>query len=714
MEIGISNSKQKSASALNVTIQTDVDLLMKLIDQKKEISINEAATVLKISAGTVEAWATFLEEEGVIGIKYKLTTPYLISVVPTQTEIIKKVDDVEEKIELNSGDFDAYQDSEYASRLSFQEKDKGSSTKHKNKSIETIDVPDFFPEISKRMSKLFEKAYTFMEEGKYDLAHKIYMSIKNRHESLPSGLKQVKRELDVKLTKLNKDLSVNIHDVHQKNSKLVSRQIKSKIQKLNYALLRKDIKNAESIYKEIQTIYAKFPDTFAIKKVNLHAQILDSYEKLSRLRKTLLLKYTLIKSKEISVLIETIKKDLKENQLDKAFDTYEKVRQLYNLLPYGYSKERAHLDREIFSLLPELITRKEEKTLKDYNENSKTIKDLIIKTRQHLKKNETAQAANMYNQIKIIYSKLPKAFDKAGIDLEEKLIHLHKDIILETNKNAENNLHEKTIKINKLIKTARNFMDSGNIDLAEGIYLEIIHHYSTLPPGFLEKVTALRVSILHLYRDLLLKSEEPLFKEFDHYTEQRYKQLIKLLVEVRELIDNEDFAVLESKYQAIIQLYGQLPLALVQQKTKIWDEISKLYNEVELYRKIEKIRQYGNSPEKLAELLTQIRSEYLRLASKHSEDIKLFNYIRSRYEYSANQLNLLRKNPQNSDINKRALANNFIRSGEDKLNKGQISDAVNYYERAAKLVSDPKIHAKLKVLKQMNSDKNSQFISKGK
>src|SRR4030042_6942873 len=62
----------------DLVITTDVDDLVDLIKTKKEISMSDAAKQLKVSLATIEAWAGFLEEEGLISVKYKLTTPYLV------------------------------------------------------------------------------------------------------------------------------------------------------------------------------------------------------------------------------------------------------------------------------------------------------------------------------------------------------------------------------------------------------------------------------------------------------------------------------------------------------------------------------------------------------------------------------------------------------------------------------------------------------------
>jgi len=59
-------------------VKTDVDRLIALIEEKKDISVPDAAKQLSLPTSTIEALGDILEEEGIVHIKYKFTTPYLI------------------------------------------------------------------------------------------------------------------------------------------------------------------------------------------------------------------------------------------------------------------------------------------------------------------------------------------------------------------------------------------------------------------------------------------------------------------------------------------------------------------------------------------------------------------------------------------------------------------------------------------------------------
>ncbi|MEM4267486.1 MAG: hypothetical protein QXK37_01510 [Candidatus Woesearchaeota archaeon] len=71
-------------------IETGVDKLVKLVNEKTRISTSEAAKILGVSPAVIDEWADFLEEEGIISLEYKLATTYLVERKLSKKEITKK------------------------------------------------------------------------------------------------------------------------------------------------------------------------------------------------------------------------------------------------------------------------------------------------------------------------------------------------------------------------------------------------------------------------------------------------------------------------------------------------------------------------------------------------------------------------------------------------------------------------------------------------
>jgi hypothetical protein len=58
-------------------VKTGVDELLELLAHSAKIPLTEVAAKLKLDAGVIQAWVDFLVEEGIVGIEYRFTTPYI-------------------------------------------------------------------------------------------------------------------------------------------------------------------------------------------------------------------------------------------------------------------------------------------------------------------------------------------------------------------------------------------------------------------------------------------------------------------------------------------------------------------------------------------------------------------------------------------------------------------------------------------------------------
>ncbi len=81
-------------------IQTEVDSLVSLIQGEERISVKDAANKLGVPVSTVSEWASFLEEEGVINIEYKFTTPFLVKKKLSEGQLTNLKSSVREEKDL--------------------------------------------------------------------------------------------------------------------------------------------------------------------------------------------------------------------------------------------------------------------------------------------------------------------------------------------------------------------------------------------------------------------------------------------------------------------------------------------------------------------------------------------------------------------------------------------------------------------------------------
>ena len=81
-------------------IETGVDKLVKIVNERGRIALSDAARELGVSASVVQEWVDFLEEEGIIGVEYKLTKPFLVGRKLTKKEVEDKVKEFASKKEI--------------------------------------------------------------------------------------------------------------------------------------------------------------------------------------------------------------------------------------------------------------------------------------------------------------------------------------------------------------------------------------------------------------------------------------------------------------------------------------------------------------------------------------------------------------------------------------------------------------------------------------
>ncbi len=75
---------------IGTEVITGVDRLMALLDKKSSISVVDAAKELAVPRVVIDEWVDFLEENGIIDVEYKFTTPYITKKELTKTELEKK------------------------------------------------------------------------------------------------------------------------------------------------------------------------------------------------------------------------------------------------------------------------------------------------------------------------------------------------------------------------------------------------------------------------------------------------------------------------------------------------------------------------------------------------------------------------------------------------------------------------------------------------
>ncbi|MBU0536424.1 MAG: hypothetical protein KKE20_05630, partial [Nanoarchaeota archaeon] len=272
-------------------VKTDVDRLIDLVKESKEISVEEVAKKLGIPAYTVEALSDLLEEEGMLHIKYKFTTPYLTSEMPSgpKSKAVKKreqelvIEKEQEKIKLKKA----------AESVKVEVKDLGKRViktgKEEGSDKKTLQAKEIKPETEMEEPKAEDVSWPTAgegedEEAKEDEAPPLRVIVQNQgsisgqNPSLkqPKSSQSVTEAPKLKMPKENKPVPKAEEKKPEDAPKISPEPLKKKeelgipetddldelIKRANDFISKGDFEGARQVYLRIKKIKKDLPKKF--------------------------------------------------------------------------------------------------------------------------------------------------------------------------------------------------------------------------------------------------------------------------------------------------------------------------------------------------------------------------------------------------------------------------------------------------------------------
>ncbi|NQU79179.1 hypothetical protein HQ545_05415 [Candidatus Woesearchaeota archaeon] len=259
-------------------IETGVDKLVRLVNSNDKISIKAASKQLGVSIGSIEEWADFLEEEGLLDIKSKFSTVYLIPRQMDKKVLVERVNAVKEEKEslmrrvessINSleRDHEEMRKVDYgfkAIKTVFEESFKKLSVKldrleNYRKSYHVIHqkrkvIEDEYEHKIKFMEQQLEKdrkAYgRFLKDVESEME-----TIKNERKNVDS-LKKAEKQIESKVDEINKILDQVKSEIQKGNIQLDDDEKRIAKSELAAQQVRKHVeegsKNLDSVSKDMQ------------------------------------------------------------------------------------------------------------------------------------------------------------------------------------------------------------------------------------------------------------------------------------------------------------------------------------------------------------------------------------------------------------------------------------------------------------------------------
>ena len=594
-------------------IKTEVDLLINLLKNVKEISMADAGREIGVPTATIEAWSNFLEEEGVLSLKYKLTTPYLVYKEkeekqkeglkipvklfedrPALDETQKEINELDELLsraytQAKSGEFGMAKQSYPVVVDRFKKLRERVFSMLKGEPLR-----DFFKKEIDDIESLLEVAKKHTEEKKFDLANSLYTEI---YQKLKTLLVHVRKSYDEQPKAAEKAEKI-----------ILPRELKVSDLKVlldaAYKYIREErFDEARNIYEKLNSMYYGLPREFSQRKSEIEHDLVKLNKDLSLNMDSFAKKRMGEGSQKIKGLLVKADSYAKRGLYPDAMGLYYNIKELFEGLPEGFQKEKNELKSGILRLY-DLISNGWQRALtEEMNSKSRAIVIFLNETSEAVKNNRISEAGQKYDKVKRIYETLPSGFVSEKAELQERIISVYELLSTKYKEAYNKSLMENAAKINSLIKEMQQKIRNNDIGPSESIYKEIKQLYTGLPEGFLREKTDLQGKIVKVYEELAAKSEAMASRDFL----SKLSEINKLILDAENLIKKKEFDMADEIYPEIVSAFSLLPEGFLEKKIELRNRILALYRDVMLNMDSPFLKWYGEDVnEKYKEVLKQI------------------------------------------------------------------------------------------------------------
>jgi len=616
-------------------VSTEADHLLRLLKEKKEISFEQMSKELALPVETIEAWANFLEEEGVVSITYKFTTPYLV-LAPTakQSPLLQldeskaypsgakekpepiKESEIKAKVLRSSGEIDVKELSMPPIRAEL------SGQTSQEEKIEEMPVAE-----EEEPKALLEKINRLMAEEKFDEAKQIYEKLKKSYWELPDEYRRRRELMEKNLAKIDTELSVTFDTYVLKQLKEYGVKILVMIKEGRTALKRKELEKADKIYEQITELFHKLPESQMPEKRELEREVMDFSNEYFAIKQEKSAREFNSMAVVLQNLLTQLDEDLATNKVQDAIAVYSQLKQHFKGLPTGFLKAKSALQAEILKAYAVLAEKSAQLSLGRFNMIVTHIMDLLVQMKQQVLENNIVDAEESYTQIKELYSSLPEGFMAQKAQLQHQIYQVYAIFVERYPKIVSGEFNRLISEIERLLDEVRLYLRSNNYSLAAELYREIMHKFNRLPRIKTDMRMKLREEITDIYKEIILHSDSSFLSNFSKDAVESYKELLALIIKLHNHINNKDFELIEGTFRLIEDMYSKLPIAIINKQTSLRDEIAKLQQELYIYKKAKELLTPNFESEKVIALVGEINrmKEYLKRASP--QDKALFDYV---------------------------------------------------------------------------------------
>lgn len=244
----------------------------------------------------------------------------------------------------------------------------------------------------------------------------------------------------------------------------------------------------------------------------------------------------------------------------------------------------------------------------------------LAKIRELIQAKKYKDAEKIYFAVKEQYTVLTKRQEEARKRVHRELMAINKEL-LEHLHAAKNDMDQKVLILNDLLAKARQYMQQGDTDKANQLYIEVREIFRNIPDAFAEQKMLIENQILGFYSQLTNESNK---KNYGKLLEKRDEIVRHIEIATNDVhLNNVEHA--KKEYQEVNKLYNELPDGFLYEKTLIYKRILALYQLIEegVYAEVEKPAPLQTVPQ------IAVQEKSVQTQQKPAEEKKpFFNFLK--------------------------------------------------------------------------------------
>jgi len=564
-------------------LTTGVDALVELVNERKSVSFADAAKALRVSIDTIEAWSSFLEEEGVLKVQYSFTKPFLVPAAPRARAAGGSAEGV---------------------------LDVRTRTVERERAAPLEDIPPV--EGPSETENLIAQARDALAQGNIPLAKRLYERLQKEYGSFPERMTQEREALISTLKVLNEAYLRDVAGSNQQ-TQAIAQQVRAALLQVDVQIKKGQLDPAVDMFARANEAFSKLPQDAAELRLSLTPLLAAAQRTLVDGESARASKDWQSQLKRIQALLDQLDKAVAAHNVQRAFALYEQLDAAKKALPPLFAEQKAQLESSIAPKYEQLIGMHVELARRELKQKLDMLAAIQARIDAAMKVGDHAEARSQYEMARRVYFSIPNEFLERKVEAQKKLLQYAQRIsgieMQATSKDVGTRVH----RVERLLEDAEMMITRGDIVHASEAYKDALAEFSSLPKGFAQQKKETQARLVNIYEALLRESGQ----------------------KVRPVTQDTTSAALHKYHEAFAHARWEEAVAAFEplRSTTVPHDLPEEYaimsSQVELLQDANRLPTLSGKARHAA--LREFHAQYERLRRQRPRDVEFYNFLKRIY-----------------------------------------------------------------------------------